>query len=429
MGQYAAFKQQVLEAAQQLTRKGYLMATGGNLSVRIAGQQAFAITPSNYDYMKMVAEEVDEVNKTEDQPPMVLDIVCPTGSIYGQAPSLPTESWTFGTSDVDPGPNYLRYESLAGINAEISEFHFWGIDAFHNGTAWVECETDPDSFVITFYEDDAGMPGAVVGAYDLSISGIPTGQTFGTLPFIQKEYIAMLSPTVTVYGGWVSVQGSTSGDNCWLLWQNSFTGDGASWFFDGTSIVADDIDLSMCILGTDLTWLSANPIYLEVAPGANGVINAVMDATNLTAGTHTGDIYLATNAPQGTVNIPVTFVVTGVGGCSYIPGDINNFGGANGIDVTYGVAYLKGGNPPPIDCNPPCAVAYDPFYAAMDVNATCSTNGIDITYFVAYLKGLQPSLLYCDDCPPARMAAPGTEIPSIKPSMRVRTSTPTKGAE
>ncbi|OGC96567.1 MAG: hypothetical protein A2W25_00885 [candidate division Zixibacteria bacterium RBG_16_53_22] len=116
-------------------------------------------------------------------------------------------------------------------------------------------------------------------------------------------------------------------------------------------------------------------------------------------------------------------------GCDYIPGDINNFGGANGIDVTYGVAYLKGGNPPPIDCNPPCAVAYDPFYAAMDVNATCSTNGIDITYFVAYLKGLQPSLLYCDDCPPARMAAPGTEIPSIKPSMRVRTSTPTKGAE
>ena len=58
MGQYAAFKQQVLEAAQQLTRKGYLLATGGNLSVRIAGQQAFAITPSNYDYMKMVAEDV-----------------------------------------------------------------------------------------------------------------------------------------------------------------------------------------------------------------------------------------------------------------------------------------------------------------------------------------------------------------------------------
>ncbi len=51
-------KKQVVEAAQALVQKGYLMATGGNVSVRIAGQQAFAITPSNYDYMKMTAQDV-----------------------------------------------------------------------------------------------------------------------------------------------------------------------------------------------------------------------------------------------------------------------------------------------------------------------------------------------------------------------------------
>ena len=34
------------------------MATGGNLSVRIAGQNAFAITPSNYDYLKMIPEDI-----------------------------------------------------------------------------------------------------------------------------------------------------------------------------------------------------------------------------------------------------------------------------------------------------------------------------------------------------------------------------------
>src|SRR4030067_1138751 len=45
-------------------------------------------------------------------------------------------------------------------------------------------------------------------------------------------------------------------------------------------------------------------------------------------------------------------------------------------------------------------------YGAMDVNGTCSTNGIDITFFVTYLKGGQPALLYCIDCPPAGMAAP-----------------------
>jgi ribulose-5-phosphate 4-epimerase/fuculose-1-phosphate aldolase len=51
-------KKQIVETAHDLVRKGYLMATGGNLSVRIPGQEAFAITPSNYDYMKMTADDV-----------------------------------------------------------------------------------------------------------------------------------------------------------------------------------------------------------------------------------------------------------------------------------------------------------------------------------------------------------------------------------
>ena len=58
MGKYDDSKRQIVEAAQSLVQKGYLMATGGNLSLRIAGQEAFAITPSNYDYMKMVPEDV-----------------------------------------------------------------------------------------------------------------------------------------------------------------------------------------------------------------------------------------------------------------------------------------------------------------------------------------------------------------------------------
>ena len=123
------------------------------------------------------------------------------------------------------------------------------------------------------------------------------------------------------------------------------------------------------------------------------------------------------HAPDRTSNQIFSLVVqdTTSGACAYLPGDINNFGGPNGIDVTYGVAYLKGSNPPPIDCNPPCdAVPYDPFYAAMDVNGTCSTNGIDITYFVAYLKGLQPSLLYCGDCPPAGMVS-SPPAPAVMP--------------
>ena len=58
MGQFDSAKDMIVETARKLTAKGYLMATGGNLSVRITGQSALAITPSNYDYLKMLPEDV-----------------------------------------------------------------------------------------------------------------------------------------------------------------------------------------------------------------------------------------------------------------------------------------------------------------------------------------------------------------------------------
>ena len=62
MGQYDSAKNLIVETARQLTTQGYLMATGGNLSVRIAGRSALAITPSNYDYMKMLPEDICVLN-------------------------------------------------------------------------------------------------------------------------------------------------------------------------------------------------------------------------------------------------------------------------------------------------------------------------------------------------------------------------------
>jgi L-ribulose-5-phosphate 4-epimerase len=51
-------KQQVTTICHKLVEKGYLMGTGGNVSVRIRGENAFAITPSNYDYTIMKPEDI-----------------------------------------------------------------------------------------------------------------------------------------------------------------------------------------------------------------------------------------------------------------------------------------------------------------------------------------------------------------------------------
>ncbi len=51
-------KHSIVDTCRILLERGYLKATEGNISVRVPGQQAFAITPSNYDYAKMKMEDV-----------------------------------------------------------------------------------------------------------------------------------------------------------------------------------------------------------------------------------------------------------------------------------------------------------------------------------------------------------------------------------
>ena len=58
MGSREVYCQLIIDTARELCAKGFLSATGGNLSVRIPGEDAFAITPSNYDYLKMVREDI-----------------------------------------------------------------------------------------------------------------------------------------------------------------------------------------------------------------------------------------------------------------------------------------------------------------------------------------------------------------------------------
>ena len=58
MSQYSQIKQELIETTHQLLHKGFLSATGGNISIRIPGENVFCITPSNYDYAKMNPEDV-----------------------------------------------------------------------------------------------------------------------------------------------------------------------------------------------------------------------------------------------------------------------------------------------------------------------------------------------------------------------------------
>jgi hypothetical protein len=148
------------------------------------------------------------------------------------------------------------------------------------------------------------------------------------------------------------------------------------------------------------TWLFIAPAADTISSGDSLVATITLDARNVGPANYLGEINIQSNdpdSPEGSV--PVTLVVYSTGpNCQYVPGDINGNNQANGIDVTFGVSYFKGGNTPPYSCDCP---PYGVFYVAGDVNGNCIFNGIDITFFVSYLKGGQPQLLFCPSCPPA----------------------------
>lgn len=58
MSQFDTFKQRVVDTARLLVEKDYFRGTEGNLSVRVEGHSAFAITPSSYDYLRMTPDDV-----------------------------------------------------------------------------------------------------------------------------------------------------------------------------------------------------------------------------------------------------------------------------------------------------------------------------------------------------------------------------------
>jgi ribulose-5-phosphate 4-epimerase/fuculose-1-phosphate aldolase len=58
MDDFLQSKEVIVATCRTLVEKGYLMATGGNVSLRISGRKAIAVTPSNYDYLKMTPEDV-----------------------------------------------------------------------------------------------------------------------------------------------------------------------------------------------------------------------------------------------------------------------------------------------------------------------------------------------------------------------------------
>ena len=185
---------------------------------------------------------------TESDPPPG----CPPETINNDNAPIgqPPELIDWAAINSDEGGGYMGYEKFWDVFLPICDIHWWGINAFFDGSAWVACDKTNERHEITFYVDAGGVPGAVAcGPYTVTPIKTDSGATYGGYPLY--EYAATLDPCCIMETGWVSILGLDDGQNCWFLWANStIGGDGFSkqWDFAANDWGADnDYDLSLCL--------------------------------------------------------------------------------------------------------------------------------------------------------------------------------------
>ncbi len=184
---------------------------------------------------------------------------------------------------------------------------------------------------------------------------------------------------------------------------------------DGTVIVGTPDSISAEIMMGEFFF---NPDSISVPVGSfvrwinfGNIIHTVTDTTAgyfdsgdmLPGNTFTlsadsiGDFYyLCVYHPvqmTGVLNVTDT---SSSGGCDYVVGDVNGSSSYNGLDITYGVSFFKGGPDPQFTCE---CTSGNTWFVSGDVNGSCGYNGLDITYGVSFFKG-GPGPVSCGDCPP-----------------------------
>ncbi|UCE65825.1 MAG: hypothetical protein JSU85_13335 [Candidatus Zixiibacteriota bacterium] len=173
------------------------------------------------------------------------------------------------------------------------------------------------------------------------------------------------------------------------------------------------IPVNVTLTGGETYWLSMLPHMPFGTAGQSGWNNSELPDTT---GNSARQIFEYVGTLVWTpLGVDMAFCMLELTGCDYVVGDVNGSGDYNGLDITYGVNYFKGGADPRCPLGscpiPPC----DAFFYCGDVNGSCNYNGLDITYGVNYFKG-GAAPIPCPDCPPIGGPASDTgkpETPSV----------------
>lgn len=171
---------------------------------------------------------------------------CMDDASFSQRPTMPAEpGW--GASTSNEGSLWKCFENFSGLAEPVAALRWWGMDAVYS-VGWSECDRpEPDTFRVSFYEDNIGQPGNLVKELVVQPTVVDTG-LLGQGSYNFKEYEAVLPEKVRLDQGWISIEGADTG-SCWFLWVTSPDGtDGYVQFHASDPPLALSGGLSLCIV-------------------------------------------------------------------------------------------------------------------------------------------------------------------------------------
>lgn len=178
-----------------------------------------------------------------DPVPCGVDNDCALNSLASQSPDNPN-GYTAYTSE--GGANLQRWENYSGAVGAIETLKWWGFDVDLVGSNFVECVEPDNTFLISFHEDVAGLPGNTVCSYVVPVASTPSPVDFGNYQL--NEYSVTLPTPCVLIDGWLSVKG-LGNTECWFAWLSAFVGDSIS-YCDHCQVPIEPDDLSFCAGGS-----------------------------------------------------------------------------------------------------------------------------------------------------------------------------------
>lgn len=206
--------------------------------------------------------DTSQIKSTSLNTSINTNVQTPIGAvIFDQRPFEPNEQWSFYTSSSDAG--YIVYDNFWNLKEAICDIHWWGLSVVY---PWDNCDPDGMEFEIIFYAPGA-TPGAPVCTYsDILPTRVFTGKEYGDILLKLYYYETDLDPCCNLTTGWVSIQSTSSPNDCWFMWAGSPEGDGE--YFQNNE--PNDGDCAFELTGPPKPMICCDPENLDwrdVKPG------------------------------------------------------------------------------------------------------------------------------------------------------------------